>query len=336
MKIFNWILGHKVDIKHQLEMAEKLHNDDPVLAMRIAMGEEKSPNGILSATVYAKVCDEVEKIQNIDTSTQLANTDNNSKISIEARRLKLRSSDSPIEIMKDIRMARIKNLEKNLPAGETFKSTKKKMVEELKKDLEFLQIYVKYFLSTQEKIKDDIKKIKSKTEQNLKDEQIIKDLWILRYIFLHLWFLGTKKPTNQNELEAYISLIERAFQSFKETSGYLIWLKNGFIEYTGTDQPRFSDLKNFELRALEKVSEKIPLIAFECTDGRLGGELHNFVIKLLMITIEKDKKTFFDDGDNLTEEENRNVKKVIKDMSEDRKKLAEDFINSLGEDGEKE
>lgn len=313
--------------------------------------EKKSPpNGILSAAVYAKVCDDIEKAlleanktnnetrrdELIDISTRLANSDYNSEISAEAQRLKLRNSDSFIEKLKEIVNARQETFEKTLPAGETYESVKKKIIEELKKDIEFLQVYVEYFLSTKEKIKNDIKKIKSKTGQNLKDEQLIKDLWILRYVFLHLWFLGSKTPKNQNELDADIALIDRAFQTFKETSTYLTWLKKGFIEYAGTDQLRFSDLKKFESDVLEKISEKIPLIAFECTEGRLGGELHDFVIELLMTTVGRDKKIFFDDDDNLMEEKNRNVKKVIKDMNEDRKKLAEDFINSLGEDGEKE
>lgn len=103
----------------QRETAEKLYKDDPDLSMRIAMGEEKASNSILSAAVYGKVCDEVEKTENLEVCRQLANSHYNSKISTEAQKLKFRNPYSAIEKMKEVVNARREAFEKTLPKGKT-------------------------------------------------------------------------------------------------------------------------------------------------------------------------------------------------------------------------
>jgi hypothetical protein len=89
------------------------------------------------------------------------------------------------KIIKKITNARQKAFEKTLPAGETYESHKKKIVEELRMYLMFLKNYVEYLFSTQKGIETKIYAIKNKTKQDLKDEQLIRDLWILRYTLLH-------------------------------------------------------------------------------------------------------------------------------------------------------
>ena len=96
-----------------------------------------------------------------------------------------------------------------------------------------------FFISTEKEIEDKIKKIKDRTNQNLKDEQLVKELWILRYSALHIWFFNLKPPKNQNEVKENAILINRSFQSVLENNGrsdYLSWLNKGFVEYAGTNE----------------------------------------------------------------------------------------------------
>jgi len=118
------------------EMAEKLYRNNIHLALRIAMGEEKAPNGILSAAVYAKVCDEAEKSKDLDICRQLANSLHNSKISAESQRLKFRDPDSAIEKMKEVVNARREEFEETLPKGKTYEMAVKEEVENIKKTID--------------------------------------------------------------------------------------------------------------------------------------------------------------------------------------------------------
>ncbi|MCX6792913.1 MAG: hypothetical protein NTY12_02715 [Candidatus Falkowbacteria bacterium] len=232
-------------------------------------------------------------------------------------------------IIGKINSIRRKEFEKKLPEGQTLEFEKARIIEELKKYLFFLEEYIKNILSKKDEIEAKIKQIKAETNQSLNEEQLIKELWILRYTCLHLWFFGIKPPKNQNDIDENVSLINHAFQSIEEVSNFLPWLKKGFTEYTSIDELRFSDLEELESKISEKISGKIPLIAFECTGGRLGGELHDFVIELLMTTITQDKGIFETGHGDITGEETENIKKVIGDMSTNRTKLAEDFFDEL-------
>lgn len=239
-------------------------------------------------------------------------------------------------IIKEINKVRRKAFEKTLPKGNTYEMAIAEEVKKLEKYLIFLENYIESISSTQKEIETEIEGIKNKTKQNLKKQQLIKKLWVLRYAFLHLWFFNIKVPKNQNELTENISLINRAFQNVKSTSDYLSWLKRGFIEYAGTNQLTTSNLKEFESHVMEKVSEKIPLIAFECTEGRLGGELHDFVIELLMTTVTQDKKVFETGKISVaTDKEVGNINKVIEELKLSRKKAAKDFFEDLFDNGMK-
>jgi hypothetical protein len=203
--------------------------------------------------------------------------------------------------------------------------------EKLGKFYVFLKHYIELLLSTEKEIDAKIKEIKDSTNQNLKDEQLVKELWVLRYSTLHIWFFDLNPPKNQNEVKENTILISRAFQSVLESNGrsdYLSWLNKGFVEYAGTDELNFNSLKKFKSHFTEKLAEKVPLIAFECIEGRLGGELHDFVIELIMTTIQKDQKAFeLKDDVSLTEEEVRNIKNTINEMKPTEKDF-EDFIES--------
>ena len=318
------------NILDQQKMAEELYEKDPNLAMRIAKGEEKAPEGIRSSAIYAKVCSEAEKSEDIDMMMQIANSLDNFEISSEAKKLKLRDPWSAIEKMKEVVNARRKAFEKTLPAGETLKSTEKKIAKELEADMIFLENYIIALLNCQEEIDKKINKIKIKTKQYLDEEKLKKELWVLRYAFLHLWFFNMKPPKNQNELEVGMSLINHAFQDIKATSDYLPWLTKGFIEYSGTDQLKFSNLEELKTNITEKGLEKIPLIAFECTKGRLGGELHDFVIELIMTVIMQDKR-IFETGDIgvTTMEEIENINSTLEELKLSREQAGKEFFEDL-------
>lgn len=213
------------------------------------------------------------------------------------------------------------------------KSSSSKEVEKLAKYLIFLKNYVEAIFNTQKEIETRIEQIKIKTKQNLKDEHLIKEIWILRYAFLYLWFFNIKPPKNQNELTENIDLINRAFEDVKGTTDYLPWITKGFVEYAGINQLTISNLEESKSHVMEKAAEKFPLIAFECTEGRLGGELHDFVIELLMTTITQDNKVF-ETGNysDTTEKESGDIKKAIEELRLSRRSAAKDFFEDLAGD----
>jgi hypothetical protein len=277
--------------KNQYDMAEKLYKSDPKLATRVAMGEEKPPEGILAAAIYGKVCDEVEKSKDIEASIRLANSDHNLKISAEAQNLKFRDPYSAIEKMKEVVNARREAFEGTLPSGETYESTKEKMQEELRSYLFFLENCIEFLVDTEKTIKSKINEIETKTEQDVKKEQLAKEIWILRYAFLYSLFFEIKTPKNENETIENDKLINHALKNIlkkEDKNDYLPWLQEGFNMLI--DPP--INYKNFQSQFPEKVGEKIPSIAFECTNGKLGGKSHDSILELIMITIEKDKKFF--------------------------------------------
>lgn len=184
-------------------------------------------------------------------------------------------------------------------------------------------------LADEKEIEQKVKQIQDKTQQNLKEDQLIKELWILRYVCLHIWFFELKSPKNQNELSDELLVINSALKDvLKEKSklDYSLWLKDGLSEFAFVEL-NFNNLKNFRKNFSDKLAEKIQHIAFECTEGRLGGELHDFVIELVMTTIQKDQKVFsMSDQTTLTDEEYKSIKDTITEMSETRQGIAKDFI----------
>jgi hypothetical protein len=208
-----------------------------------------------------------------------------------------------------------------------------KTYEELKP---FFALFVHYFksvLDSEKEIELKVKKIQSKTQQNLKDDQLFKELWILRYVCSYIWFFELKPPKNQTEFSDELLVVNSALKSVLEKENkldYLSWLKVGLKEFTN-EELTFNNLKDFKENFSDRLAEKIPHIAFDCTEGRLGGELHDFVIELIMTTVQMDQKVFnMDDNNTLTEEESKHIKNTLAEISESRDEAAKDFMNSLG------
>ncbi|PIU46694.1 hypothetical protein COS93_01940 [bacterium (Candidatus Gribaldobacteria) CG07_land_8_20_14_0_80_33_18] len=208
-----------------------------------------------------------------------------------------------------------------------------KTYEELKPFFALFIHCFKSILDSEKEIEQKVQEIQAKTQQNLKEDQLFKELWILRYVCLHVWFFDLKPPKSKTELSDELLVINSALKSVlkeKDKLDYMSWLKNGLFEFADGEL-NFNSLKSFRKNFSDKLADKIPHIAFECTEGRLGGELHDFVIEMVMTTIQEDQKVFSMTDDNaLTEEEAQNIKKAIAEMSEARHKAGEDFMNSLG------
>jgi DNA-binding MurR/RpiR family transcriptional regulator len=109
----------------------------------------------------------------------------------------------------------------------------------------------------------------------------------------------------------------------------LLWLNDGLSEFV-SGELGFKGLANFRDRFADKLGSKTEYLAFESTEGRLGGELHDFVIELVMTTIQTDKKAMqLENFSELTEDETENIKLAIEQMREKRLAAAADFLNSL-------
>ncbi|KKP34416.1 MAG: hypothetical protein UR23_C0039G0002 [Candidatus Roizmanbacteria bacterium GW2011_GWA2_32_13] len=213
-----------------------------------------------------------------------------------------------------------------------------KTYEDLKPFFALFIHYFKFTLDSEREIKVKIEEIQKKTQKNLKEDLFLKELWVLRYSFLHLWFFELKPPKNQSELEDELLAINSALKSALKDGDkldYLLWLEKGFSEYAGIDELRFSDLRDFNENFPDKLAEKMAHIAFESTEGRLGGELHDFVTELMMVTIQKDRKVFeLNDDISLTEREIQSVKDIISGMKPSKKDI-DNFVDSLVEDEDK-
>lgn len=203
-----------------------------------------------------------------------------------------------------------------------------KTYEELKPFFALLTHYFKSVADSEKEIEQKVKEIQSKTQQNIKEGQLFKELWILRYACSHVWLFNLKPPKDQTELSDELLVINSALKTVlkeKNKLDYLPWLKDGLAEFT-LSELNFSNLKNFKKNFSDKLAEKIPHIAFESTEGRLGGELHDFVVELVMATVQRDQKVFnMSDEATLTDEEARNIKNTIAEMSEARHGTAKDY-----------
>lgn len=208
-----------------------------------------------------------------------------------------------------------------------------KTYEELQPYFALFVNFFKYVLDSEKEIEHAAKEIQSKTQQNLKEDQLSKELWILRYVCLHIWFFDLKPPKNKTELSDELLTINSALKSVlkqKDKLDYLPWLKNGLSEFADGEL-NFNSLENLRKNFSDKLAGKIPQIAFDSTEGRLGGELHDFVIELVMTTIQEDQKVFsMRDNETLTEEETKNVKNVIAEINDRKQKTAKAFMESLG------
>lgn len=204
-----------------------------------------------------------------------------------------------------------------------------KTYEELKPFFALFLHCFKSIFDSEKEIRVKLKEIQTKTQQNVKEEELIKDFLTLRYVSLHAWFFDLKPPQNQEDLSDELLVISSALKSvLKERNklDYISWLQEGLSEYVGAKELKFDNLEDFKESFPNKLAEKMTRIPFDSTGGRLGGELHDFITELIMTTFTQDRKTFnLDDDINLSKEETDNIKKTI----EESKPTEQDFVNFL-------
>lgn len=208
-----------------------------------------------------------------------------------------------------------------------------KEYEKVSKLANYLNHCVNQLALNETEIEVAIEEMKSKTNQDVDKEKLLKEIWIIRYSSLFIFFFDFNSPKNQKDLDMYLKLFEHCFESvlaLHNKSNYLSWLKIGFAEYSGTDKVEINNLKSVKSNFMQKIAEKIPQIAFECTGGRLGGELHDSIIELVMTTVQRDQKIFgLNDDTTLTVEETQNIKGTVEESEAQSKKAGEEFINEL-------
>lgn len=93
-------------------MADKMYREYPEDAFKIAMGKRGVLSLSLSSAIYAKVCNELEKEENIEKVRELMNSLDNFDLSEEAQKRGYRNRYMAVEAGKEVVASRIKNLEK--------------------------------------------------------------------------------------------------------------------------------------------------------------------------------------------------------------------------------
>lgn len=197
--------------------------------------------------------------------------------------------------------------------------------------------YFKYILDNEEEIIIKLKEIQTKTGQELKEEELLKEFLILGYTSSHMWFFDIKPPKNQEDLSDELLAINSALKTVltdRSKLDYMPWLKKGLSEYVGAEELNFNNFESFKENFAENLAQRSTQIAFNSTGGRLGGELHDYIIELIMTTFAKYKKVFLlEDDIDLTKEETENIKTSIDELSISRKQAGKEFFSDLlGED----
>ena len=108
----------------EVEMAWKFYKEYPDTAFQVAMGQRGALSLGLSAAIYARVCDEAEKANDIKVIAQLMNSLDNFDISAEAQKRGYRHKDGAVELGKEVRLARVQAFEKTnnrKPLAQRFK-----------------------------------------------------------------------------------------------------------------------------------------------------------------------------------------------------------------------
>lgn len=232
-------------------------------------------------------------------------------------------------IIEEINQSRRKAFEMKLKPGETYESKVAEEVDRLRSQLNFLQDYVSSLISLEPELVNQVIEIESETGQNLEEEKFFSEIWNLRYSFLSLWFMQIFKPNSQNELEVLISLIDRSFESFEITKTYLPNAKKQFAEFAGMQKLEIGKLKKIEDRITNAVAAKISRAGFDCTGGRLAGELHDFVVTTLMKSVEQDRNIFEGRSKELTKESIQNIQVITTDLKKNQEKQAKSFFKKF-------
>ena len=281
------------ELNTRQKLAREFYEKDGPLAIQIAMGEAPSPKNILSVFIYAEVCKQAEKSEDTELCRKLANSFHNSKLSAEARRLKLTNSNTVVEIAKRVVDMRRKAVEKTLSKGKTLEQVASEMTQRFKQYIVFLEKKITDILSSTEEMQEKINNIEIQTQQKLEKDQLAKEMCILRCTFLASWFFDVYEVKNEKEFNTAVKLILHALEqvvSRQNENRYVPWLAKEVSNHLSTNEHGFTSLKKFQSDFAENVGERIARIVFDSTYGRLAGEQYDAVVELIQTTVEGDKE----------------------------------------------
>ena len=128
-----------VSMKDQAAKAVDLITNDYDQAKRIAMGQEKAPEGVLPESVFVAVEDKALKEGDVSTlrdlATQSSLTSEATTMGQRIRTLAERDDASPTEAIKGVQSAREKAAQAKLGKGETLDTTKGKIADDIKSEI---------------------------------------------------------------------------------------------------------------------------------------------------------------------------------------------------------
>ncbi len=196
--------------------------------------------------------------------------------------------DSVKDIIKDIEKSRIEAFKKALPTGKTYEDAKREVMQELQVFFNWLNFCLDLIFKSQSAIEAQITQIKSRHQQNIIENLLSKEVLILRCAFLYAMFFKLQPAKNSQDFSVNTQLFRRSLENTLKRNGRPYDAKliiNEVYQYTTED--------NFQSEVFsERVGERVPLIVFESTEGRMAGELYDAITELIQNTIEEDKKSF--------------------------------------------
>lgn len=198
-------------------------------------------------------------------------------------------------IIESIERARRKAFKNTLPKGKTVEDAIEEEAKKMGAYYQYLLLCFKYIHKTEVEIKKKIEYLRKATNQNILDEMLLKELWILRYAYLIFIFTGISNPKKDVEVQTDLKLADKALEDVlkeNEQHNNLKWLREGITDFLGGPEIDLQSFKKFRANFASEMSGIITHAAFNCTEGRLGGELHDGIIDLMQSTIETDKEYF--------------------------------------------
>jgi hypothetical protein len=198
----------------------------------------------------------------------------------------------------------------------------------------FLKRYILGLIDSEGEILQAIEELKTRTKQEVDVARLMQDLTAIRFAFLHSWLFQIKPANNQVDTDENLSLINHAVRA-----AFAIRGRSDDVERVEDSIKGYLDISNdqeitanmFEdSRFAERVGAEIPTAVFNVTGGRLGGELYEGLLRLIMETVELDKKSFTLDSErSLTPEESANLDDMISKTRLPKEVSLDEFLSSF-------
>lgn len=198
----------------------------------------------------------------------------------------------------------------------------------------FLKRYILGLADSEVGVLQKVEDLKTRTGQEVDAAQLMQNLMAFRIAFLYSWFFQIKPAKNQADTDENLSLIKHALSAafaIRGRSDDVDRVEGSMKEYLDISNDQEITANMFEdNRLTERVATEIPTTVFNVTGGRLGGELYEGLLRLIMETVELDKKSFTLDSErSLTPEESANLDDVISKMRLLKEESLDEFLSSF-------